>query len=206
VPSMVASYIPKDMDIVLQAENGLLGIGPHPLPEEVDPDITNASKQTITVSANGASLFDSAESFAMIRGGHMDLTMLGALQVSANGDIASWYVPGKFLRGMGGAMDLVMSGCKTIVLIKHTDNEGNSRVVRECRAPLTGRGCVDMIITDLAVFVVKKGNSGVNSLILTELAEGVTLEEVKAKTEAPFEVSADLKTMPLAPVQHLDTC
>ena len=200
VPTMVASYIPKDMDIVLQAENGLLGIGPYPLPEEVDPDFTNAGKQTITVSKNGASIFDSAESFAMIRGGHMDLTMLGALQVSANGDIASWYVPGKILRGMGGAMDLVTSGCRTIVLIKHTDNDGHSRVLQECQAPLTGRGCVDMVITDLAVFQVKKGMGGVNSLVLTELAEGVTLEEVKAKTEATFLVSPDLKTMLLAPI------
>ncbi|KPA83230.1 putative mitochondrial succinyl-coa:3-ketoacid-coenzyme a transferase- like protein [Leptomonas pyrrhocoris] len=202
VPNLVASYIPKGMDVVLQAENGLLGIGPYPLPEEVDPDITNASKQTITMTSTGASLFDCAESFAMIRGGHMDLTMLGALEVSANGDIASWYLPGKFLRGMGGAMDLVSSGCGTIALMKHTDNDGRSRVLQECRSALTGRGCVDMVITDLAVFAVKKGTSGVNSLVLTELAEGVTLEEVKAKTEASFHVSPDLKTMPLAPLQH----
>ncbi|KPA83226.1 putative mitochondrial succinyl-coa:3-ketoacid-coenzyme a transferase- like protein [Leptomonas pyrrhocoris] len=199
LPNLVASYIPKGMDVVLQAENGLLGIGPHPLPEEVDPDITNAGKQTITMIKDGASLFDCAESFAMIRGGHMDLTMLGALEVSANGDIASWYLPGKFLRGMGGAMDLVSSGCGTIALMKHTDNDGRSRVLQECRSALTGRGCVDMVITDLAVFAVKKGTSGVNSLVLTELAEGVTLEEVKAKTEASFHVSPDLKTMPLAP-------
>ncbi|KAG5498689.1 hypothetical protein JKF63_02976 [Porcisia hertigi] len=202
VPSMVAGYIPPDMDVILQAENGLLGIGPYPLPEELHPDLINASKQTITMIKAGASLFDSAESFSMIRGGHLDLTMLGALEVSCTGDIASWYIPGKVLKGMGGAMDLVACGCKTIVLIGHTNNEGKSRIVKECSAPLTGRGCVDLIITDLAVFVVKKVPGGVNSLMLTEIAEGCTLEELRAKTEAPFTVSPDLKIMPLAPVPH----
>ncbi|CBZ28869.1 succinyl-coa:3-ketoacid-coenzyme a transferase-like protein [Leishmania mexicana MHOM/GT/2001/U1103] len=200
IPNMVASYIPPDVDVVLQGENGLLGIGPYPLPEEVDPDITNASKQTVTMSKSGASLFDSAESFSMIRGGHLDLTMLGALEVSGTGDIASWWVPGKVLKGMGGAMDLVVCGCKKIVLMEHTDKEGKSRIVERCKAPVTGRECLDMIITDLAVFVVEKAAGGVGSLVLTEVAEGVTLEEVKAKTEAPFAVSADLRTMSLAAV------
>ena len=199
LPNMVASYIPKDMDVMLQGENGLLGIGPYPLPEEVDPDFINASKQTITVSKNGASIFDSAESFAMIRGGHMDLTMLGALQVSANGDIASWCVPGKVLTGMGGAMDLVMSGCRTIVLMEHVDKTGRSRVVQSCSIPLTAASVVDMLITELCTFRFEKSKSGVHKMWLTELAEGVTLEEVKAKTEAAFLVSPDLKTMPHAP-------
>ncbi|KAK7201076.1 succinyl-coa:3-ketoacid-coenzyme a transferase- like protein [Novymonas esmeraldas] len=200
VPTMVASYIPAEMDVVLQSENGLLGTGPFPLPEEVDPDVTNAGKQTVTMTTTGASVFDSAESFGMMRGGHLDLTMLGALEVAGNGDIASWYVPGKLLKGMGGAMDLVVCGCKTIVLIGHTDKKGKSRILNQCTAPVTGRGCIDMIITELAVFEVKKSAGGVNSLVLMEIAEGVTLEEVTAKTEAAFTVSPSLKTMPLAPV------
>ncbi|KAG5472410.1 hypothetical protein LSCM1_03809 [Leishmania martiniquensis] len=138
IPNLVASYIPPEVDVVLQGENGLLGIGPYPLPGEGDPDVTNAGKQTVTMSRSGASLFDSAESFSMIRGGHLDLTMLGALEVSSNGDIGSWWVPGKVLKGMGGAMDLVMSGCRIIVLMEHTDKEGNPRVVQSCSVPLTG--------------------------------------------------------------------
>lgn len=196
VPNLVASYIPPEMDVMLQAENGLLGMGPHPLPEEADPDITNAGKQTITIAKNGAALFDSVESFAMIRGGHMDLTMLGALEVSSNGDIASWCVPGKLLRGMGGAMDLVASGCRTVVLMEHVDRNGNSRVVESCTIPLTGAGVVDMLITELGTFRFEKGSSGANTMWLVELSEGVTLEEIKAKTTAKFTVSPDLKVVP----------
>lgn len=196
IPNMVASYIPPDVDVVLQGENGLLGIGPYPLPEEVDPDITNAGKQTVTMSKSGASLFDSAESFSMIRGGHLDLTMLGALEVSGTGDIASWWVPGKVLKGMGGAMDLVMSGCRIVVLMEHTDKEGKPRVVESCSVPVTGSGVVDMLITELCTFRFVKHKGGINEMWLSELSEGVTVEEVKAKTSATFKVDPNLKTMP----------
>ncbi|CAG9578424.1 succinyl-coa:3-ketoacid-coenzyme a transferase-like protein [Leishmania major strain Friedlin] len=198
IPNMVASYIPPEMDVVLQGENGLLGIGPYPLPEEVDPDITNAGKQTVTMSKSGASLFDSAESFSMIRGGHLDLTMLGALEVSGTGDIASWWIPGKLLKGMGGAMDLVMSGCRTVVLMEHTDREGKPRVVESCRVPLTGTGVVDLLITELCTFRFVKQKGGINEMWLSELSEGVTLEEVRAKTSAAFKVDPHLKMMPRA--------
>lgn len=200
VPNIVASYIPESMDVVLQGENGVLGLGPYPTEEEVDVDFTNAGKQTVTLRKDGSSLFDSQESFTMIRGGHMDLTMLGALQVSANGDIASWYIPGKVLKGMGGAMDLVASNCKTVVLMEHCAKDGQSRVVDRCSIPLTGVGCVNMLITDLATFRFATQSTGVNKMVLCEVAEGVTVEEVRAKTEATFEVSPDLRPMKLAPV------
>ncbi|GET90794.1 succinyl-coa:3-ketoacid-coenzyme a transferase-like protein [Leishmania tarentolae] len=196
IPNAVASYIPPEMDVVLQGENGLLGIGPYPLPEEVDPDITNAGKQTVTMSKAGASLFDSAESFSMIRGGHMDLTMLGALEVSGNGDIASWWAPGKVLKGMGGAMDLVMSGCRIVVLMEHTDKEGKPRVVQSCTVPITGTGVVDLLITELCTFRFVREKSGLREMWLTELSEGVTVEEVRAKTSAAFMVDPNLKKMP----------
>ncbi|XUY36961.1 succinyl-coa:3-ketoacid-coenzyme a transferase- like protein [Leishmania panamensis] len=200
IPNLVVNYIPHEMDVVLQGENGLLGIGPYPLPEEVDPDVTNAGKQTVTMSKSGASLFDSAESFSMIRGGHLDLTMLGALQVSSSGDIASWWVPGKVLKGMGGAMDLVMSGCRNVVLMEHTNKEGKPRVVQSCNIPLTGAGVVDLLITELCAFRFEKQKGGVRVMWLSELAEGVTVEQVKAKTMASFKVDPNIKTMPLAPV------
>ncbi|KAG5473177.1 hypothetical protein CUR178_03096 [Leishmania enriettii] len=202
IPNLVASYIPPEVDVVLQGENGLLGIGPYPLPEEVDPDVTNAGKQTVTMSRSGASLFDSAESFGMIRGGHLDLTMLGALEVSSNGDIASWWVPGKVLKGMGGAMDLVMSGCRTVVLMEHTDKEGKPRVVQSCSVPLTGAGVVDFLITELCTFRFEKLKGGVNVMWLSELSEGVSVEEVRAKAAATLAGSTNLKIWPLSPVPN----
>ncbi|EPY18744.1 3-oxoacid CoA-transferase [Strigomonas culicis] len=202
IPTLVSNYVPEEMDAVCQGENGLLGTGPHPLPGEVDTDITNASKQTITIAPNGSSVFDMSESFTMIRGGHLDLTILGALQVSSTGDIASWFVPGKLLTGMGGAMDLV-NGCERVVVtMEHTEKSGASRVKQECTIPLTGKAKVQTLITNLAVFQFHTSPYGIRHMELTELAEGVTLEEVKAKTEAKFTISPTLKTMPLAPVIH----
>ena len=189
IPTLVANYIPEGVDVTLQSENGLLGIGPFPYEGEADPDLINAGKQTITILPS-SSFFSSADSFAMIRGGHIDLTILGAMEVAANGDIANWTIPGKMVKGMGGAMDLVAGVKKVIVVMDHANKAGESKVLERCSLPLTGAGVVDMIITDLCVMTCDKANGG--GLTLIELAPGVTLDEVKAKTGAPFTVAPAL--------------
>jgi 3-oxoacid CoA-transferase subunit B len=190
IPTLVANYIPEGVDVTLQSENGLLGIGPFPYEGEADPDLINAGKQTIT-SLPSSSYFSSADSFAMIRGGHIDLTILGAMEVAANGDIANWTIPGKMVKGMGGAMDLVAGVKKVIVVMDHANKAGESKVLERCSLPLTGQGVVDMIVTDLCVMTCDKANGG--GLTLIELASDVTLDEVKAKTAAPFTVAPELK-------------
>ncbi len=189
IPTLVANYIPEGVDVTLQSENGLLGIGPFPYEGEADPDLINAGKQTITVLPS-SSFFSSADSFAMIRGGHIDLTILGAMEVAANGDIANWTIPGKMVKGMGGAMDLVAGVKKVIVVMDHANKAGESKVLERCSLPLTGAGVVDMIITDLCVMTCDKANGG--GLTLVELAPDVTLDEVKAKTQATFVVAPAL--------------
>ena len=183
IPTMVANYVPEDIDITLHSENGMLGMGPFPYPDEVDPDLINAGKQTIT-ELKRSSYFDSATSFAMIRGGHIDLTILGALEVSQQGDIANWMVPGKMVKGMGGAMDLVAGVKRIVVLMEHCTKQGASKLLKQCTLPLTGKGVVDLIITDLGVFEVNNG-----ALNLIQLATGVTEAEIRSKTEADYSVS-----------------
>ena len=187
IPTLVANYIPENIDVTLQSENGLLGIGPFPDDAHVDPDLINAGKQTIT-SLPGSSYFSSAESFAMIRGGHIDLSILGGLEVSCHGDLANWMVPGKMVKGPGGAMDLVSGVKRVVVLMEHTAKDGTPKIKNECDLPLTGKAVVDLIITDLCVFEVAKGQG----LTLIELQEGVTVDEVKAKTGCDFKVAAGL--------------
>jgi 3-oxoacid CoA-transferase subunit B len=182
IPTLVANYIPPGVKVTLQSENGMLGMGPFPYPGEEDPDLINAGKQTITELAT-TSYFSSSDSFAMIRGGHIDLSVLGAMEVSENGDIANWMIPGKMIKGMGGAMDLVAGVKRVIVVMEHTNKAHESKILKKCDLPLTGTQCVDMIISDLCVFTLERGKSG---LKLVELAPGVTLEEVTAKTEAKF--------------------
>ena len=187
IPTLVANYIPDGMDVVLQSENGMLGIGPFPLEGQEDPDLINAGKQTISQLPR-SSYFSSADSFAMIRGGHIDLSILGAMQVSAMGDLANWMVPGKMVKGMGGAMDLVAGVKNVVVVMEHTTKEGESKFLNQCNLPLTGKGVVDLLITDLAVFRITPQGA-----TLIELAPDVTLAEVQAKTDAPFTVDESLK-------------
>lgn len=189
IPTLVANYIPEGMDVVLQSENGMLGMGPFPFEGEADPDLVNAGKQTIT-EIPGTSYFSSADSFAMIRGGHIDLSILGAMEVSEEGDLANWMIPGKMVKGMGGAMDLVAGVKRVVVVMEHTNKAGESKVLKKCTLPLTGKGVVDLVITDLCVFEVTE-----NGMVLTELAAGVTEDEIRAKTEAAYTVSPALSTV-----------
>ncbi len=188
IPTLVANYIPHGMEVTLQSENGMLGMGPFPYEDEVDADLINAGKQTITEIAE-SSYFSSSDSFAMIRGGHINLSILGAMEVAENGDIANWMIPGKLVKGMGGAMDLVAGVKRVVVVMDHANKHGQSKVLKSCTLPLTGTGVVSRIITDLCVFDVKPDGSG---LELIELAEGVTLEEVASKTEATYTIAPDL--------------
>lgn len=184
IPTLVANHVPEGVNVTLQSENGMLGIGPFPFAGEADPDLINAGKQTIT-ELPSSSYFSSADSFAMIRGGHIALSILGGMQVSEKGDLANWMVPGKVVKGMGGAMDLVAGVKRVVVVMDHVEKSGAPKLLKACTLPLTGQGVVDLLITDLGVFEVNRGKS---PLKLTALANGVTLEEIQAKTEATFEV------------------
>ena len=189
IPTLTANYIPEGMEVILQSENGLLGIGPFPPVDEVDPDLINAGKQTIT-SVPGAAFFDSSSSFGMIRGGHIDLTVLGAFEVSENGDIASWKIPGKLIKGMGGAMDLVAAAKNIIVATTHTDKDGKSKLLKKCTLPLTGVNCVKRIITDLAVVDVTP-----EGFRLIERAPGVSVEEIQNATEGTLIIEGEIPEM-----------
>lgn len=188
IPTLVANYIPDTMNVVLQSENGLLGIGPFPHEHEVDADLINAGKQTVTM-VNGSSLFSSADSFAMIRGEHVDLTILGAMEVSENGDISNWKIPGKMVKGMGGAMDLVASAKNIIVAMQHVNKEGASKLLKKCTLPITGLNCVKKIVTELAVMdVLPEGG-----FKLLEVAPGVSIEDVRAATEGKLIIEGEIK-------------
>ncbi|MBB4661369.1 3-oxoacid CoA-transferase subunit B [Conexibacter arvalis] len=188
MPTLLADVGVARAGVLLQSENGLLGIGPYPTEDEVDPDLINAGKETVTAVA-GHAYFDSAESFAMIRGGHVDLAILGGMEVSAGGDLANWMVPGKLVKGMGGAMDLVHGAKRTVVVMEHLSKAGESKVKPACTLPLTGRGVVDRLITDLAVFDLPRAADGSRELVLVETQPGVTVEQVRERTEAEFRVA-----------------
>jgi 3-oxoacid CoA-transferase subunit B len=188
IPTLVANYVPKGMEVMLQSENGLLGMGPFPTEAELDADMINAGKQTVT-AIKGASIFSSAESFAMIRGGHVDLTVLGAFEVDVQGNIASWMIPGKLVKGMGGAMDLVAGARRVIVAMEHTSREGGHKILKQCVLPLTGLKVVDLIVTEMAVIEVTPAG-----LLLREIATGTTIEQVKAATGADLIVPEKVDT------------
>jgi len=189
IPTLVSNYIPEGMHVVLQSENGMLGMGPYPLDNEVDPDIINAGKETVSELPD-TSYFSSADSFAMIRGGHIDLSILGAMEVAENGDLANWMIPGKMVKGMGGAMDLVAGVKRVIVVMEHTSKDGASKLLKSCSLPLTGANVVDMVVSELGVFTIdKKGKPGVT---LIELADGVSVDQVKKSTEASLTVKPGL--------------
>ena len=191
IPTLIANYIPNSISVVLQSENGLLGMGPFPEKNKVNPDLINAGKETIT-TLDGSALFSSAESFAMIRSGRIDLTVLGAMEVSQNGDIANWKIPGKMVKGMGGAMDLVASAKNIIVAMMHTNKRGESKLLKRCSLPLTGVGCVTKVVTNLAVFEIKN-----NQFYLLERAPGVSVEEIKNATEGTLVVEGEIPEMNL---------
>jgi 3-oxoacid CoA-transferase B subunit len=184
IPTLVANYIPAGMDVTLQSENGMLGMGPFPFDDEVDPDLINAGKQTITELPR-TSYFSSADSFGMIRGGHIDLSILGAMEVSEKGDLANWMIPGKMVKGMGGAMDLVAGVKRVVVVMDHASKASEPKLLRECALPLTGRRVVDLVVTNLAVFEIARGEG----MRLIELAPGVTTEQIAAQTEASYSVA-----------------
>ncbi|MCF6216682.1 MAG: CoA transferase subunit B [Emcibacter sp.] len=186
IPTLVANFIPEGISVTLQSENGMLGMGPFPTEDEIDPDLINAGKQTIT-ELDSTSYFSSADSFGMIRGGHIALSILGAMQVAENGDLANWMIPGKMVKGMGGAMDLVAGVKKVVVIMDHNARDGSAKFLSECTLPLTGVGVVDMIISDVGVFTIDD-----NGATLTELAQGVTVDEARQRTEANFNVAEGL--------------
>ncbi|TQV87547.1 CoA transferase subunit B [Aliikangiella coralliicola] len=189
IPTLVANYVPKNIEVMLQSENGLLGMGPYPTKDQVDADMINAGKETVT-AISGASIFSSAESFAMIRGGHVDLTVLGAFEVDQNGNIASYMIPGKLVKGMGGAMDLVAGAQNIVVTMTHADKRGNSKLLESCTLPLTGVDCIRKVVTDLAVMEIKDG-----AFHLLERAPGVSVEEIQQKTAGKLVVEGDIPEM-----------
>lgn len=193
IPTLVANYIPKDVNVMLHSENGLLGMGSFPLESEVDADLINAGKQTVT-AVPGASFFSSAESFAMIRGGHVHLTVLGAMQVDVTRSIANWMVPGKMVKGMGGAMDLVAGAQRVVVAMQHVDRSGEKKLLERCTLPITGIQCIDLVVTDFGVFSIKN-----NKFVLLEKAEDVSVEDIIKSTGAPVDVSPQLKEISVRP-------